>query len=40
MWSDYKEVCDLLVSHMGKTRLVSDLGPSAFTALRNKMSKR
>jgi integrase len=40
MWSEYKEVCDLLVSHMGKTRLVSDLDPPAFTALRNKMAKR
>jgi integrase len=40
MWSEYKEVCDLLVSHLGKTRLVSDLDPSDFAALRNKMAKR
>src|SRR5262245_11842658 len=29
-WADYKEVCDTLVSHFGKTRLVADLGPDDF----------
>src|SRR5215469_14285045 len=26
-WAQYKETCDLLVKHLGKQRLVSDLGP-------------
>jgi integrase len=40
MWAEYKEVCDLLVGQFGKRRLVSDLGPDDFSALRNKMAKR
>jgi integrase len=39
-WGEYKEVCDLLVAKFGKSRLVSDLGPDDFAALRNKMAKR
>src|SRR5262249_29987283 len=39
-WNDYKRVCDLLVTHFGKTRLVSDLAPSDFAALRNRMAER
>jgi integrase len=39
-WTDYKEVCDLLVSAFGKARLVSDLGPDDFAGLRKKMTKR
>src|SRR5262245_52945356 len=27
-WGEYKETCDLLVKAFGKTRLVSDLGPT------------
>jgi integrase len=40
MWSEYKEVCDLLVSQFGKGRHAADLGPSDFAALRKKMTKR
>jgi integrase len=39
-WVDYKEVAELLVSHFGKQRLVSDLGPGGFAALRKKMAAR
>src|SRR5262249_41090984 len=39
-WADYKEVCDLVVSHLGKSRLAADVGPDDFAALRNKMAKR
>jgi integrase len=39
-WAKYKEVTDLLVSHLGKSRLVADLAPDDFTALKNKMTKR
>jgi integrase len=40
MWSEYKEVCDLLVKQFGKARPVADLGPSDLAALRTKMAKR
>jgi integrase len=40
MWSEYKEVCELLVRQFGKGRLAADLGPSDFAALRKKMAKR
>jgi integrase len=36
-WNDYKSACDLIVRHFGKNRLVDDLGPEDFAALRNKM---
>jgi integrase len=39
-WDDYKLVCDLVVAHLGKARLVSDIRPDDFTPLRNKMAKR
>src|SRR5262249_5020104 len=39
-WRDYKEICDLVVAHMGKSRLASDVGPDDFASLRNKMAKR
>src|SRR5262245_2687787 len=39
-WSEYKEVTDLLVSQLGKTRLVIDLTPDDFAILRNRMAKR
>jgi integrase len=39
-WQDYKATCDLLVSHLGKGRLVADLGPDDFASLRNKMAKK
>jgi integrase len=39
-WDDYKEASDLLVGHMGKGRLVSDLSQDVFASLRTKMVKR
>jgi integrase len=39
-WDEYKEATDLLVRQFGKGRLVEDLGPDDFAALRNKMAKR
>src|SRR5437868_2697155 len=39
-WAEYKETTDLLVAHLGKGRLVADLGPDDFAGLRNKMAKR
>jgi hypothetical protein len=39
-WARYKEVTDLLVERFGKGRLVSDLRPDDFTALKNQMTKR
>ena len=39
-WGKYKEVCDLIVANLGKSRLVDDVGPDDFTRLRNKMAKR
>lgn len=39
-WSDYKATTDLAVSEFGKSRLVSDLRPEDFAALRNKMAKK
>src|SRR5262249_58857173 len=32
-------VCEIVVSHFGKTRLVTDLDPEDFTRLRNKVAK-
>jgi integrase len=40
MWGEYKEVCGLLLKHLGKARRVSDLDPSDFTVLRVNMAKR
>jgi integrase len=39
-WAEYQEVCELLVAALGKGRLVIDLGPDDFAALRKKMAKR
>jgi integrase len=39
-WQGYKTACDFLVKQLGKARLVADLGPDDFAALRNKLAKR
>jgi integrase len=39
-WTDYKAACDLLIARFGKGRLVEDLGPDDFAALREHMAKR
>jgi len=39
-WADYKEAAGELVAALGKGRLLSDLGPDDFAALRSKMAKR
>src|SRR5262245_28513324 len=39
-WAEYKAMTDELVSHVGKLRLVSDLGPDDFARLRNKLAKK
>jgi integrase len=39
-WAKYKEVTDLLISQLGKSRLAADLGPDDFTAIKNRMTKR
>jgi integrase len=39
-WEDYKAACVLAVSHFGKGRLVADLDPEDFAALRKKMAKK
>jgi integrase len=39
-WADYKAVCVLVVSHLGKARLAADVGPDDFAALRKKMAKK
>jgi hypothetical protein len=38
-WVDYKAACDLLIARFGKSRLVEDLGPDDFAALRQHMAK-
>src|SRR5262249_13036232 len=38
-WVDNKEACDLVVTHFGKQRLVSDLRPDDFNRLRAKMAQ-
>src|SRR5256885_208111 len=38
-WAKYKEVTDLIVSAFGKNRLVADLRPADFTALKNRMTR-
>jgi integrase len=40
MWKEWKETCVTLVSAFGKVRLLSDLRPEDFAALRLKMAKR
>src|SRR5260370_24049035 len=39
-WQDYKDACVLIVSHFGKGRLVADVDPDDFAALRGKMAKK
>ncbi len=39
-FANYKRATDQLVSHMGKTRLVADLDPQDYAALRNRMAKK
>jgi integrase len=39
-WLKYKEVCNLLVSQLGKSRPVADLGTDDFAALRRVMARR
>jgi integrase len=38
-WADYKQVCELVVTHFGKSRIVADLDPEDFTRLRKKVAK-
>jgi integrase len=40
MWAQYKETCDLLVSHLGKHRLLTDLRPEDFADLRRQLAAR
>jgi integrase len=37
-WEGYKDACELLVSAFGKGRLVADLRPDDFAALRNRLA--
>jgi integrase len=39
-WDEYKATTDLLVKELGKRRLVADLDPEDFEALRKKMAKK
>jgi integrase len=39
-WAGYKAACDFLVAQFGKSRLMTDLGPEDFAALRNRLAKR
>jgi len=39
-WDGYKSACDFLVKHLGKRRLVADLGPDDFTIVRSKLAQR
>jgi integrase len=39
-WLKYREVCEMLVGQFGKRRLVVDIGPDDFAALRRWMTKR
>ena len=38
-WTDYKDACAQAIAAFGKTRLVADLGPDDFSALRDRMAK-
>jgi integrase len=40
MWQDYKAAADVLVSHLGKSRSVADVGPDDFASLRKKLAKK
>lgn len=39
-WNDYKRIADLLVTQVGKTRLVPDLDPDDFARLCSRLAKR
>jgi len=39
-WTGYKTACDFLIVQFGKRRLVSDLAPDDFAALRNRLAER
>jgi integrase len=39
-WQDYKAACDLIVSRFGKSRLVADLDPEDFSALRSNLARK
>ena len=39
-FANYKRATDTMVAHIGKARLVADLDPQDFAALRNKMAKK
>jgi integrase len=39
-WAGYKAACVFMVAEMGKSRLMADLGPDDFAALRNKLARR
>jgi integrase len=39
-WADYKAACDIIISRFGKGRLVADLDPEDFAALRAQMAKK
>lgn len=39
-WAEYKQVCDLVVAQVGKSRRADDVGPEDFAPLRNKMAMR
>jgi integrase len=39
-WTEYKSICELLVQRLGKTHLLTDLGPMDFVALRKYMASR
>src|SRR5262245_61163196 len=39
-WADYKEACDAIVTAFGKQRLLSDIAPDDFAALRNNVAKK
>ena len=39
-WEDYKAACDILIDNLGKRRLVADIGPDDFAALRKKLAKK
>lgn len=38
-FSDHLEICELIVTHFGRERLVSDLRPSDFRTLRDRLSR-
>jgi integrase len=39
-WTDYKDACDEIVAAFSRGRLLADLGPDDFAALRNRMARK